>query len=338
MKLSELVKKYNLLCAQSTSDVKKITDEKLQSILYYAQQDELESLRHDVLQAFASFETKLQSIRKTIHDQIRDQERPYLQESYRQYEQNRSYRYEWFKMELPENLPNYLTGQHEAKILNVSRHVESQLNKRLDISDASKELILNRITRYCGWQNTAMILHPGLETWIQHMVSCDPLYLVDEDPELLKPALTQFNELYQHRLRPYVLREDQEQDILWQLPDSQFGLILAWNYFDHRPFEVIRRYLVELFKKMCPGGMLLMTYNDCDRWPGVVAAEVGTGLYTPGSFIQNFAESVGFETVFNYNEDGTWTWIEFQKPGQRVSLRAGQALAKILPKPVAESK
>jgi len=338
MKLSDLVRKYNQLCAQSTAEAKKITDENLQSIMHHAQQDELESLRLDILQSFANFETKLENIKKTIHDQIRNQERSYLQESYKKYEQNRAYRYEWFKMELPKDLPAHLADQAEIKKLNVSRHVESQLNKRLDISDTSKDLILNRITRYCGWQNTAMILHPGLETWIQHMVSCDPLYLVDEDHELLTPSLTQFNELYQHRLRPYILREDQEQDILWQLPDSQFGLILAWNYFDHKPFEVIRRYLVELFKKICPGGMLLMTYNDCDRWPGVVAAEVGTGLYTPGSFIQNFAESVGFETVFNYNEDGTWSWIEFRKPGQLTSLRGGQALAKILPKPVAESK
>lgn len=338
MKLSELVKKYNLLCAQSTSDLQKITDENLQNILHYAQQTELESLRLDILQSFANFETELENIKKTLHDQIRDQERSYLQESYKKYEQNRSYRYEWFKMELPKDLPRHLAKQAEIKQLNVGQHVKSQLNKRLDISDASKEFILNRITRCCGWQNTAMILHPGLETWIQHMVSCDPLYLVDEDAELLKPALTQFNELYQHRLRTYVLREDQEQDILWQLPNGQFGLILVWNYFDRRPFEVIRRYLVELFKKMCPGGMLLMTYNDCDRWPGVIAAEVGTGLYTPGSFIQSFAESIGFETMFNYNEDGTWTWIEFRKPGQPASLRGGQALAKIIPKPVAKSK
>jgi hypothetical protein len=338
MKLSDLVKKYNQLCAQSTSDVKKITNENLQNIMYEAQQDELETLKLDILQAFDNFEAKLENIKKTTHDQIRNQERSYLQESYKKYEQNRSYRYEWFKMEIPEHLPDHLADQPEIKKLNVDRHVESQLNKRLDISDTSKELILSRITRYCNWKNTAMILHPGLETWIHHMVSCDPLYLVDEDYELLKPTLTQFNEIYQHRLRPYVLREDQEQDILWQLPDDQFGLVLAWGYFDHRPFEVIRRYLIELYKKMRAGGVLLMTYNDCDRWPGVVAAEVGTGLYTPGSFIKDFAESVGFETVFNYNEDGTWTWIEFRKPGESTSLRGGQALAKIIPKPIAESK
>ena len=126
MKLSELVKKYNLLCAQSTSDSKKITDENLQNILHRAQQIELESLRSDVLLAFANFEEKLQSLKQTIHDQIRDQERSYLQESYKKYEQNRSNRYEWFKMELPKDLPRHLAEQAEIKKLIVGKHVESQ--------------------------------------------------------------------------------------------------------------------------------------------------------------------------------------------------------------------
>jgi SAM-dependent methyltransferase len=129
-----------------------------------------------------------------------------------------------------------------------------------------------------------------------------------------------------------VIREDQEQDILWQLPDNQFGLVLAWNYFNHRPFEIVRRYLIELYRKMRPGGMLLMTYNDCDRWQGVKAVEAQVGLYTPGSLIQGFAESLGFEQRFIYHDEGPWTWIEFRKPGEWQSLRGGQTLAKIVPK------
>jgi hypothetical protein len=50
-------------------------------------------------------------------------------------------------------------------------------------------------------------------------------------------------------------------------------------------------------------------------------------------------EYVGFELKFRYDDDtGPSTWIELQKPGTLTSLRGGQALAKILPKPIAESK
>jgi hypothetical protein len=177
-----------------------------------------------------------------------------------------------------------------------------------------------------------MILHPGTESWIHHMVSNDPLYLVDESHDLLEPTMLQFNELYQRRLRPYVIREDRDQNILWQLPNNQFGVVLAWNYFNYRPFELIRQYLTEFYAKLHPGGKLLMTYNDCDRWPGVLAVESSAGLYTPGSLIRSFAESLGFEQTFIYHNNGPWTWVEFSKPGEWDSLRGGQALAKIIPK------
>jgi hypothetical protein len=84
--------------------------------------------------------------------------------------------------------------------------------------------------------------------------------------------------------------------------------------------------------------MLLMTYNDCDRWQGVLSAETGTALYTPGSLITSFAESLGFEQTFSYHDNGPWTWIELRKPGEWNSYRGGQALARILPKPVVLSK
>jgi hypothetical protein len=338
MKLSDLVRKYNQICDWSSSEIKNSVNQHLLKILHVSDQPtELDQMKSQVMQALDDFDTVLTNQKQIMHDHIRDQERSYLQQSYKVYEENRDYRYEWFKMELTDQVPD-LAEQLEIQQSNISRHVQSQLNKRLDISDVARDLILNRIIRCCGWQNTAMILRPSAEMWIQHMVGCDPLYIVDEDHELLKPAMSQFNELYQQRLRPYVIREDQDRDILWQLPDNQFGLILAWGYFDHRPFEVIKRYLTELYKKTRAGGMVLMTYNDCDRWPGVVAAEVGTGLYTPGSFVKNFAESLGFETSYEYHEDGTWTWIELRKPGMKASLRGGQALAKIIPKPVAKSK
>jgi hypothetical protein len=48
--------------------------------------------------------------------------------------------------------------------------------------------------------------------------------------------------------------------------------------------------------------------------------------------ILSFAESLGFELTFTFHDDGPWTWVEFQKPGEWNSLRGGQTLAKIVPK------
>ena len=301
-------------------DAKRVADMELQKIILISQRSELENLRSTVLNSFDQFENEFDLVKRQVHDQIRKEEQSYLQNSYKTYEEFRSHRYSWYEWRDP------------------SEYVNNVLSSRLLVSEQTQELLINRITRVSSWQNTTMILRPGVESWIHNMVNHDPIYLVDEYYELLKPVLAQFNDLYQRRLRTYTIREDQDQDILWQLPNNQFGLVLAWNYFNHRPFEIIRQYLTELYEKIRPGGMLLMTYNDCDRWEGVKAVEATTGLYTPGSLITSFAKSVGFEQHFTYHENGPWTWIELRKPGEWQSYRGGQALAQILPKPVANSK
>jgi SAM-dependent methyltransferase len=301
-------------------DPKRLADAELQKIIQISQHSKLENFRFEILNSFDQFETAFNQLKEKVKKQIEEEEKPYFQNSYKTYEEFRSHRYSWYKWRDP------------------SEYVNNVLSSRLPVLDQTQEFILNRITRCSGWQTTTMILRPGSESWIHNMVSNDPIYLVDEDYELLKPVLSQFNDLYQRRLRTYTIQEDQDQDILWQLPDNQFGLVLAWNYFNHRPFEIIRQYLTELYEKIRPGGMLLMTYNDCDRWEGVKSVEATTGLYTPGSLIKSFAESLGFEQHFTYHDNGPWTWIELRKPGEWQSYRGGQALAQILPKPVAESK
>jgi predicted methyltransferase len=41
-----------------------------------------------------------------------------------------------------------------------------------------------------------------------------------------------------------------------KLPDAQFGLVFAYNYFNFRPFEMMKKYFAEIYQKLKPGGML----------------------------------------------------------------------------------
>jgi SAM-dependent methyltransferase len=116
------------------------------------------------------------------------------------------------------------------------------------------------------------------------------------------------------------------------LPQNQFGLIFAYNYFNYRPIEVIRRYFKEIFLLLRPGGTLLMTYNNCDRAQGVGLVEHSFMCYTPLSHLCRSAEDIGFEFTFNHNGQGDLSWAEFHKPGDITSLRGGQTLAKIVAK------
>jgi SAM-dependent methyltransferase len=207
--------------------------------------------------------------------------------------------------------------------------VNNTLNKRLAIDDDSNVLLRTRLRNYTDWRIPGMIIRPGRESFIEELVPLDPLYVVDHSQELIDPAVMGFNETYRARLRQYVINED-DHEILGHLPNNQFGLIFAYNYFNFKPIELIQRYLEELYEKLRSGGTLIMTYNNCDRAHGVALAEQNFMCYTPESQIVKIAESAGFDVAFCHSGSGDLAWIELQRPGEIVSLRGGQTLARIV--------
>lgn len=257
-----------------------------------------------IQQAFAQFETTLDKLKFDLNQLISTSETPWFTESYRLYEK-----------EMIHETPDYI------------------LDRRPDISDETRNFYQTRILRYTDWHYPAMIIRPGREQYIQNMVACDPLYLVDENHDLLAPAMNMYNETYQRRLRPYVINErNNDKEILGKLPNEQFGLVFAYNFFNFKPFEVIKKYFEEIYTKLRPGGTFAFTFNDCDRHKGVMLVEQHFCCYTPGTMVRNLAESLGFETAFSWTDQGPSTWLELRKPGTLTSLRGGQTLAKIIPK------
>jgi hypothetical protein len=72
-----------------------------------------------------------------------------------------------------------------------------------------------------------------------------------------------------------------------------------------------------------------MTFNDCDRDKAVKLVEQHYACYTPGTLVQQFAVTVGYNQIFSWNNNGATTWLELRKPGALTSLRGGQTVAKI---------
>jgi SAM-dependent methyltransferase len=318
MKLSNLINYLTEIDSMSAATIGQKADRELEKITHLTQThtiqladfgSRLQQKRDDIQQLFGQFQNDLQLLKTEIVQLIRDTEKFWFQESYRVYEEEMIY-------ETTENI----------------------LDRRLRISPETEQFFRDRLSKYNSWQHPAMIIRPGAETFINELLASEPMYLVDENYDLLLPTVNLFNEQYQHRLRLYTMDERSGQEILQKLPNTQFGLVFAYHFFNFRPFEIIKKYLIEIHQKLRPGGVLVMTYNDCDREKGVMLAEGRYCCYTPGYLVRELAQSIGFEIVFSWHNDGPSTWIEFRKPGEFVSLRGGQALAQIKPKPIAESK
>jgi SAM-dependent methyltransferase len=312
MKLSDLINYQTELANMSAVSVRQQADIDLEKITYLVAHQSiqlaehaktLQSKRQEIQQAFDVFENNLNELKVELKQLIETTEKPWFAESYRLYEQEMI---------------------HES--------TEYILNRRPEITAETEQFYRTRIVRYNSWQHPAMIIRPGQEIYINELLASDPLYLVDESHDLLVPAMSQFNEQYQQRLRPYTINERNSDKILEKLPDGQFGLVFAYNFFNFRPFEIIRKYLIEIYEKLRPGGMLVMTFNDCDRAKGVMLVEQHFCCYTPGYLVRELAQSLGYRVTFSWTDQGPTSWLELQKPGEFLSLRGGQALAKIIPK------
>jgi hypothetical protein len=217
----------------------------------------------------------------------------------------------------------------EGMVHDSDQHI---LDRRFNLTSDAESYLRARLRRYGDWHHAGMILRPGLETWIQDLVSLDPMYLVDIRMSLLEPCQADFTPEYQRRLRPYVISESTDVTMLDHLPQQQMGMILVYNFFHYKPLEMMRCFIQELYQLLKPGGTLIFTFNDCDRYGGVELAERSYMCYTPGRLVLAAAEMIGFEISHVYYIDAAATWVELSKPGELTSQRGGQALARIIAK------
>jgi SAM-dependent methyltransferase len=200
--------------------------------------------------------------------------------------------------------------------------------KKLLYQQETLDFFSGRIRDLGHWKWPAMEIRPAHGEISQHLVACDPLYLVDTDPELFKHVKKMWNPEYQRRLRYYTVSES-DRRIFHQLPQFQFGLIVAVDFFNFRPLDLIERYLLEIYQLLRPGGMVIFTYNNCDYPIGVDNFENSYYCYTPGRHVKAMAEKIGFRVAASFDLENNVSWLELQKQGTKSSLRGGQTLGRI---------
>lgn len=313
MKLSDIVAKLNLLdsldvateCAIATGTVNHIAYAVTEHAEpYQTARDDIIKTHNELINNIAKFSAQVESLKKELRLEIRQHEQEYLVDSLHVYREEMIY-----------------------------DTVDVILNRRMRIDDEDDLILRTRLKNLTDWRIPGMIIRPGVETYIEDMVPLDPLYVVDHDQELMRPAISKFTPEYQRRLREYVIDDWADGPILDKLPNNQFGTIFAYHYFNHKPMPIICKFLTEFYQKLRPGGTVLMTYNNCDLAHGVIRAEHRWMLYTPRKLIEQHAIETGFELITAYNGKGDVSWLELRKPGDINSLRGGQTLAKVLAKP-----
>ena len=307
MKLSSLLVYKNILSEMTPLDTAPLAHDKLAPALHIVKNNDLqftnlserlEQQYRTIVDQLCAFDQTLDEVVQEIDDMIQQYEPAYYARSTELYQQMCLY-----------------------------DSIEPLLDRRLNPTDTVTQFLTARIQAHGDWHHAGLIVRPGREEWINLLVGCDPLYLVDTDAGLLDPAVLRFNDQYQRRLRTYTVLESADELMLNALPTGQFGFCLIYYFFNFKPIEIIRAYLSEIFGKLKPGGTVAFTFNDCDRAGGVDLVERSFMCYTPRRTVMSIAEELGFEIQQSYRIDAACTWLEFRKPGQLTSIKGGQTLA-----------
>jgi len=201
--------------------------------------------------------------------------------------------------------------------LNYPKDVESKLRSRLSV--------------YADWRYPGLCVGPMRTEFTDEMVSNDPLYVCDFDEALINPFLDQQNQVYRHRIRPYVIQKyDWNRKLFKDLPQGQFGLVFLANYMEYLPMDGIKSILAEVHDLLRPGGTCVFTFNDCDNYLNIRLCERYYRTYSPGSMVRELAKELGYKITYSYDHTYGFSWMEISKRGTLKTRKGGQALAKVI--------
>jgi SAM-dependent methyltransferase len=265
--------------------------------------DRLIRAQEQVSQAVDQFEQQFSQLKQLVQQLIEQQEPEYFQNS----------------------LELYNTGYRN----DTAEHIR---NRRIVVKPETAEIIQQRLCLYTNWCHPGMVIRPAHALFVEDLVACDPMYFVDTQDSLLELTNSWFTPQYQARLRRYVVDEYNGQPLFAHLPVCQFGLIYAFHFFEYHAWPALQKYLDECFDLLRPGGVLAFTYNNCDLARRVGMVDHYSGCYTPGRLVRSYALELGYEIVFNFDDDTNTSWMELRRPGLYASIRGGQTLAAILPR------
>ena len=205
------------------------------------------------------------------------------------------------------------------------------LNRRLEVPDDADETFRNRLSVYCDWRYPGLCVGPMRTSFVDEMLSSDPLYLCDIDEKLIDPLIERYNNIYKHRVRPYVIpKYENGKKLFREFPQEQFGIIFAGNFFEYIPLEDIEKILTEMKTLLRPGGTIMFTFNDCDNPRNIRLTERNYRTYTPKKLLKEIVAKIGFEFIFSYDATSGFSWMEIKKPGELETIKGGQSLAQVI--------
>jgi SAM-dependent methyltransferase len=206
--------------------------------------------------------------------------------------------------------------------------------RHLHVSDDVNSLMKSRLNQLIDWRYPALEIGCRDGEWSQHLVAADPLYIADVHQEFLDSTAALFHPNYQQKLRRYLIQATTNDDGIKEyqlpnLPKGQFNLVFSWNFFNYITLDDIKKYLVQIYDILRPGGVFIFTFNNGDLTAGAAYAENYYMTYVPKSMLVPMCTELGFEVVYDQDINVATSWLEIRKPGKLQTVKLVQSLGEI---------
>jgi hypothetical protein len=195
------------------------------------------------------------------------------------------------------------------------------------VNEEIDQAVKSRIHQRADWHFPGLQLGCRNSKYTVDLVANDPLYLCDFDMSHIDQLSSQFNEIYNRRLRKYQIFNND----LSQLPQNQFGFVLSWMLFNYTELSMVDLYLKNLIKLLRPGGILMFSYNNGDILDSCRLSEQGGMSWISKRQLVKLSTQIGYEIIdsFDLPNDDTEvkyiSWIELKKPGELSTVKRSQA-------------
>ena len=214
-------------------------------------------------------------------------------------------------------------------------------NSRYDLpfNTDIRSLVKSKIKQYCDWHYPGLQISCNKKEWIDCMVTSDPLYLTDSEEDRavfiqLTNLISEYPIQYQNRLRLYSVTGYD----FSALPESQFSIIVCWDFLNYIELAGIAEYMQQMFKLLRAGGVFMFSYNNCDIAESTRLTEENGMSWASTRAIKQLCNDIGYDIItFENHLTGDAhiahvSWCEIRKPGTLTTIKAHQVLGAIIEK------
>ncbi len=175
-----------------------------------------------------------------------------------------------------------------------------------------QEIIIGTIKKYINYQYPGLEIMPRSKLWTKELTGMDPLFIASKEIDNVHKINEQFHPMFQRRIRVY----DYEKEELSQLPQNTFGFIFSWGYFEHLPYDVIDRYLANIYNLLLPGGAFMVSYANCLLEKIASQFENNNYCYMTKELLQGLSDKNGLDFIEDKHYQFRTSWAIIKKPGE----------------------